>query len=204
MEMLFPELKPPSEAEKGPIDETRKEVSALEEAGQILAKMSGPGDQASENLEKSVPEEKPLGKEDLPEFAWMDDFRRSVEAYFQEHLDPFSLWFEECKKGQADGNRLETLLMILVHSRFDQMTRPEKALGNTQKVYPFILKENLSLETIRPLKERSFSLPTIGECFFTEPFQEYSKSRGYPQPRKMGRLGIGATDPSHSSYECAR
>ena len=166
MEMLFPELKPVSEAEKNLINETGKGVSALEEAGQILAEMSGPGDQAPENLKKPAPEEERLEEERLPDFAWMEDFRRSIETYYQEHLDPFSLWFEEREKAQAFENPLHTLLMILVHSRFDQMTRPEKALENTQKVYPFILGENLSLETISSLEGTKFFSADQWRMFF--------------------------------------
>ena len=156
MEMLFPELKPTSEAEKSLINEPGKEASALEEAGHILAEMSGPEVQSLKKLEKPAPEEERLEREGLPAFAWMDDFRRSIETYYHEHLDPFSLWFEEHEKAQAFGNRLQTLLVLLVHSRFDQMTRPEKALENTQKVYPFILEENLSLENIPSLEGTKF------------------------------------------------
>ena len=81
MEMLFPELKPTSEAEKSLINEPGKEASALEEAGQILAEMSGPEVQSLKKLEKPAPEGERLEKEGLPAFAWMDDFRRSIETY---------------------------------------------------------------------------------------------------------------------------
>jgi len=156
MEMHFPELKPSSEAEESLTQGREKEVSPLKEAGQILSELSSAGDQATRDAEKPNPEEEEVAKEGFPAFAWMDDFRRSVETYYQEHPDPFSLWFEERNKAQALGNRLEALLMILIHSRFDQMTRAEKALENTQKVYPILLEENLSLEAIPSLEGTKF------------------------------------------------
>jgi hypothetical protein len=91
-------------------------------------------------------------KEGLHVFPWMEDFRRSVENYYEKNPNIFSIWFKMQEKGGEFTNSLHSLLTILVHTRFDQMCRAEKALENTQRVFRKILQPNLLLDEIPTLE----------------------------------------------------
>jgi hypothetical protein len=95
-------------------------------------------------------------KEEPPTFPWMEDFRKSIETYYQKVGDLFSLWFGGQMKRNEFSDSLHALLTILVHARFDQKNHAEKALKNTQKVFPFILRPNLLLEEIPILEGTPF------------------------------------------------
>jgi hypothetical protein len=95
-------------------------------------------------------------EESYSSFPWIENFKDTVEAFYQRPRDIFSTWFEECRKGGEFINSLHALLTILVYSRFDQGNQPIKALENTQRVYRMILQRNLSLEEIQPLEGTIF------------------------------------------------
>ena len=95
-------------------------------------------------------------KEGLHLFPWMEDFRKSIEDYYQKYRHIFSVWFEMQEKEGELTNSLHSLLTILVHTRFDQMCQPEGALQNTQRVFRKILQPNLLLEEIPPIEGTKF------------------------------------------------
>jgi hypothetical protein len=125
--------------------EGRFDVSIFEEATKLL-------EEISEGKLKRVKEE-PIS------FPWIEDFRKSIETYYQKVSDLFSLWFGEQMKKNEFSDSFHALLTILVHARFNQKNHAEKALKNTQKVFEFILRPNLPLEEIPTLE---------GTPFFTE------------------------------------
>jgi hypothetical protein len=118
--------------------EARIDLSIFEEATKLLEEISA---KAGEK-EKVQP----------PPFAWIEDFRISVETYHQNNRDIFSSWFEAQKKKEGLAHPLHSVLTILVHARFNQKNQSEKALENTQRVFKLILQPSLQLEEI-PLLE---------------------------------------------------
>jgi hypothetical protein len=118
------------------------EIPRLEEEAQLLEKISRTG----EEVEAQRP----------PLFKWLESFRNSIEHYYQERHDIFSTWFEEHRKEGGFADFFHSLLTILIHARFDQMDRSEKALENTQRVFKLIPRANLSLEEIPPLEGVKF------------------------------------------------
>lgn len=118
--------------------ETGFDVSLFEEATKLLEEISrGPVEKVKE--------------ESFP-FPWIEDFRNSVESYYQKHPDMFASWFESHRKKNEFAHSLHPLLTLLTHARFHQKNQSEKALENTEKVFKFILQPNLLLEDI-PLLE---------------------------------------------------
>lgn len=94
------------------------------------------------------------GKEetDSPCAPWVDEFRNSIEAYYQKPRGIFITWFEAQRKGDGFLSPFHCLLTILVHARFDQMNHSEKALENTERVFRLSIESNLQLEQIPPLE----------------------------------------------------
>lgn len=109
---------------------------------------------------KEIPEE-------ALSFLWIDEFKKAIENYYQRSKDKFIIWFENIKKEKGFENSYHSLLTILIHGRFNQSDRPEKALENTQKVFTLAIKPNLSLEEI-PLLDGTtfFTHETWKELFF--------------------------------------
>jgi hypothetical protein len=106
-------------------------------------------------------------KEGLPLFAWLESFRNAIEHYYQKSRDIFSVWFEERQKEDGFADSFHSLLTILVHARFDQTNRSEKALENTQMVFRLIVQPNLALLEIPPLEGmRLFSGEDWRELFY--------------------------------------
>ena len=141
-EGALPDLGPPLPNRENIFPETRFDVSLFEEATKLLEEISrGP-------VEK--------GKEESFPFPRIEDFRNSVESYYQKHPDIFASWFEAHRKKNEFTHSLHSLLTILTHARFNQKNQSEKALENTEKVFNFILQPNLLLEDIPLLEGTSF------------------------------------------------
>lgn len=93
----------------------------------------------------------PFPTRERESFPWIEDFRNSVENYYQEPRDIFSIWFKGHRRENGFSGPLDSLSAILVHARFDQMSQSEKALENTKWVFRLIVQPNLQLEEIPPL-----------------------------------------------------
>ncbi len=136
------------------VEEPRLDASVFREATQLLKDIS----------------EKPKGAEGVDKIprpsSWMEDFRDSVEIFYQTPRDAFSIWFEECRKEGEFRDSLHGLLTILVHSRFDQGDQSVQALENTRKVFRLILQPNLLLDQIPPLEGTSFASPETWKDLF--------------------------------------
>ncbi|HMK51745.1 MAG TPA: hypothetical protein VK551_04500 [Thermodesulfobacteriota bacterium] len=160
-------------------EKTHLDVSVFEEATQLLENISearGQGE-AEEKGGKG-------GEEETPPVAWMEDFRKAVQTFYEKPRDIFSIWFEGCRKEGAFKNPLHALLTILVHSRFDQGNHSIKALENTQRVFRIIAQENLVLEDIPPLEGTAFA---SGEVW-RELFQ-----RALPKVQQIGNAILEKT-----------
>jgi hypothetical protein len=96
------------------------------------------------------------GEKEPPPIPWAEEFRNSIEAYYQKPRGIFFTWFEANRKGDGFINPLHSLLAILVHARFDQMSHSEKALENTQRVFRLSIQPDLQLEQIPPLEGTQF------------------------------------------------
>ena len=142
-----PELPTKEEAAEA----SRLDASVSEEATRLLVDISErPGEVGpEEKTEKGV-------EEQLPSFPWVEYFREALHVFYQKPRDIFSIWFEECRKEGEFKDPLHALLIILVHSRFDQGGQSIKALQNTQRVSRLIVQPNLLLDEIPPLEETSF------------------------------------------------
>jgi len=157
IDVVFPELKPSAECSGGNGQEIPNHTPVLEEASQLLKEITE--SKAQETEEKHVEEESasPL-TENLPTFPYYEEFRDSVESYYETHPDHFVEWMETQEREEGVRGRLRCLVTLLVHTRFDQMTKPEKALENTRKVTHLVLQPNVSFEEIPSLEEtRHFS-----------------------------------------------
>jgi ribosomal protein L7/L12 len=89
-------------------------------------------------------------------FPWIEDFRKAVEIYYKEPPDIFPGWFESQRKENGFADSFHSLLTILVHARFDQMSQSENALENTARVFKIIHDPHLKLEEIPPLEGTQF------------------------------------------------
>jgi hypothetical protein len=125
--------------------EARFDVSIFEEASKLLEEIS----------KEPVKRE----KEEPPPFPWIEDFRNSVENYYQKNRELFPSWFNSCRHSEGLDHPYRSALTILTHARFNQKNQSDKALENTQKVFRLLHQTNLSLEQIPPLE---------GTPFFTE------------------------------------
>jgi hypothetical protein len=134
------EFHPPQRESMFP--ETRFDVSIFEEVTKLLEEIS------ESNLKRE--------KEKPPSFPWMEDFRNSIETYYQKRGNLFFSWFEGQREGGRFANPLHALLTILVHARFNQKNQSETALENTKKVVELILRPNLLLEEIPVLEGTPF------------------------------------------------
>ncbi|NWG02329.1 MAG: hypothetical protein HXY44_05680 [Syntrophaceae bacterium] len=135
----LPDLEP-SSIEKEVPKESILHHSVFKEATHLLETIS----------EKSIREEKPSP------FPWLEDFRRSVEIYYQRLPNIFANWFKECQKEGSFINSIHALLTLLAYSRFDQGNQPVQALENTQRVVRIILQRDISADDIPPLEGTTF------------------------------------------------
>ena len=157
IDVVFPELKPPAECSGGNGQEVPLHTPVLEEASQLLKEITE--SKVQETEEKQIEEESPSQlKESLPTFPYFEEFRHSVESYYKMHPDHFVKWMETLEREEEGQGALRCLVTILVHTRFNQMTKPEKAFENTRKVTHLILQPNVSYDEIPSLEgTRSFS-----------------------------------------------
>ena len=88
--------------------------------------------------------------------SWMEEFRNSIDAYYQKPRGIFIAWFRAERDRGGFINSLHSLLTILVYARFDQMNHSEKALENVQRVFQLSIQPDLQLEQIPPLEETEF------------------------------------------------
>jgi len=117
-------------------------ILSLDEATQLLEEIS----ERKEELEEEFPHP----------FPWIKDFKVAIERYYQEKPDPFVTWFESKRENEGFRNLFHSILTILTHARFVQVSQTEKALENTQKVYSLLPNLNVSLEEIPPLEGTKF------------------------------------------------
>ncbi len=135
-------VEPSATQRKEMFQEARFDVSIFEEASKLLEEIS----------KEPVKRE----KEEPPPFPWVEDFRSSVEGYYQKHRELFSSWFNSCRHSEGLDHPYRSALTILTHARFNQKNQSEKALENTQKVFRLLHQSNLSLEQIPPLEGTPF------------------------------------------------
>jgi hypothetical protein len=111
-------------------------------------------EEAAELLKDISQETREEEKADSSPFPWVEDFRNSVETYYQNSRgrDLFSAWFEKQRRDGKLESPLHSLLTILVHARFDQTDQPDQALEKTQEVFHGLLKTNLTGDEILPLE----------------------------------------------------
>jgi hypothetical protein len=140
--------------------------SSFDENTQFIEEISGRTGEEEEEEE----EEKPHP------FPWIEDFRNSIETYYKIKRDIFSIWFETRQKEDGFANHLHSLLTILVHARFDQMSQSGEALENTQKVFKQIVQPKLRLEEIPPL---------AGTKFFSEENWRDLFHRAFPKLKQV-------------------
>ena len=88
--------------------------------------------------------------------SWMEEFRNSIDAYYQKPRGIFITWFRAEREGGGFIHSLHSLLTVLVYSRFDQMSHSEKALENVQRVFRLCIQPDLTLEQIPPLEGTEF------------------------------------------------
>ncbi|MGQ9646657.1 MAG: hypothetical protein ACUVWO_08985 [Thermodesulfobacteriota bacterium] len=113
-------------------------------------------EEASKLLEEISKEPVKKEKDEPALFPWIEDFRKSIENYYQKNQEPFSSWFNSCRHSDGLDDPCRAVLTILVQARFNQRNQSEKALENTQKVFRLLHQPNLTLEQIPPLEGTPF------------------------------------------------
>ena len=183
IDVVFPELKPPAECPGVNGQEVPIHTPAFEEASPLLKEITETETQEQETEEKRGEQESPSRPEaSLPTFPCFEEFRRSVEIYYEAHPDHFVEWIETRKREKGVEGTLHCLVAILVHARFDQMTKPEKALENTHKVAHLILQPNVSLEEIPSLE---------GTRYFSGDHWKLLFHRALPRIQNIAREIVG-------------
>jgi len=166
--IVFPELNTPLSSEKATEEKTPEEASPLEEASQILGEISNgdqdpdprqeTGEKTEAPFEGHIEQSSPIEENGLSVVSWIEPFRDSVEAFYTHHPDPFQQWFRSRQAEKKFEGEFHTLVTILLHARFDQMTASVKALENTERVYPLMTRPSLAVEEI-PALEGTLRLP---------------------------------------------
>jgi hypothetical protein len=156
----LPQLNPVllEEGKKGPVDLTNLEPASAQRK-ELFQEVRFDGsifEEASKLLEEISKEPAKRDKEEPPPFPWIDDFRSSVENYYQKNREPFSSWFNSCRHSEGLDDSYRCALTILAHARFYQKNQFEKAFENTQKVFRLLHKSNLTLEQIPSLEGTPF------------------------------------------------
>ena len=135
------EMNRDQEDQPGLLEAPLLDASAFEEASRLIQEIS------EKNEDK--------GREPAP-FPWIEEFRKSIEIYFQEHPDPFSRWFQSQQEKSEFKDGFHSLITILIHARFDQTNEPLKALVNTQRVFTLALNPSTASDTIPALEGTGF------------------------------------------------
>jgi hypothetical protein len=135
------EMNRDQEDQPGLLEAPLLDASAFEEASRLIEEIS------EKNEEKE--------REPVP-FPWIEEFRKSIESYFQEHHDPFSRWFQSQQEKGEFKDGFHSLITILIHARFDQADEPLKALVNTQRVLTLALNPGTAPDTIPALEGTGF------------------------------------------------
>jgi hypothetical protein len=136
------ELGAQSDQREDLLKEMSLDTSLFEQATPLLEEIS---ERTNERKEKGS-----------PPFTWLEDFKNSVETYYQKTIDHFSMWFNAQKIENGFEHDLHSLLVILAHARFDQMSQLEKALENTKKIFKLFVQPNIALEEIPLLEGTKF------------------------------------------------
>jgi endonuclease III len=143
--------------EKAPV-----ETSSLEEASPTLGEISNgdqdpdprqeTGERTGPPFEGNIEQPSPVDGNGLTVVPWIEPFRDSVDAFYKHHSDLFQEWFRSRQAEMKFEDEFHTLVTILLHARFDQMTPSVKALENTERVYPLMTCPSLSVEEIPALE----------------------------------------------------
>ena len=151
------------------------DASAFEVASRLI-------DEISSNTEE---------KEEETSFPWMDEFKNSIEAYYQDHPDPFPIWFQGRQDKNEFNDSFHSLLTILIHARFDQINEPEKVLENTRHVFQLVPNPQVTLGEI-PLLEgtRLFSGEQWRDLFHRAIPKLQQVTRGILEKEKWGASEI--------------
>ena len=166
---------PPGRSEEKAPADTRSSV--LDEAVQLLDEIS------------AKPTE---GGSPLPPLPWLNEFRSSVETFYQNGKDPFSMWFEEQRKEGRLMDLHHALMAILIHARFDQTHKPENAIHNTERVYGLMVEPFPRLEDIPSLE---------GTEFFSHENWRYLFHRAIPRLQQVSKDIVEKKDWASADLE---
>ena len=146
------------ETNRGPVDLMNVEPSPNQRKEMFQeARFDGSiFEEASKLLEEISKEPVKSEKEEPPPIPWIEDFRTSVENYYQKNRELFSSWFNSCRQSEGLDDPYRSVLTILTHARFNQKNQSDRALENTQKVFRLLDQQNLSVEQVPPLEGTPF------------------------------------------------
>jgi hypothetical protein len=135
------EINPGQESHSASFEAPLLDASAFEEASRLIQETSEKDEE--ENREPVL-------------FPWMEEFKKSIETYSQQHPDPFSCWFQSRQEKKEFKDNFHSLITILIHARFDQADDPLKALENTRRVFALVLNPNTAPAAIPALEGTVF------------------------------------------------
>lgn len=153
--LLLPEEEPHQEGQRvGFEGETSPEVQEIESQSLIL-EPSGleeeiePKELDSEERLELIEEEK---KEGVSPYPWVGEFKAAIETYYLSQKDGFTLWIKNLQTENRIESPYHLLVVLLTYSRFNQKGDYEKALQNTQRVFPLLLRSNITMDEIPELE----------------------------------------------------
>ena len=105
-------------------------------------------------------------KETPPSYPWIEEFRSAIDTYYQPKKDGFSLWIKNLQAENFIQSPYHLLVIFLTYSRFNQKDDDEKALENTQKVFPLLLRSNLTLDEVPEMEAPPFFSREVWRVLF--------------------------------------
>lgn len=163
-EEIIPEEKKVDSEGIGSSEEEGKEAESLVLDSPSPIEAIEPLDLSSEERLELIEEEK---KEELIPYPWIGEFKAAIEAYDPYQKDGFSLWVKNLQMESLIESPYHLLVALLTYSRFNQKGDDEKALQNTQRVFPLLLRSNIALEEVPELEETPyFSAEVWRHLFF--------------------------------------
>lgn len=122
-----------------------------------------PIDSGSEERLELIEEEE---KEDSVPYPWIGEFKAAIETYDQYQKDGLSLWIKNLQEENLIESPYHLLLVLLTYSRFNQKSDDESALQNTQRVFPLLLRSNISLNEVPELEGTPYFSPEVWRNLF--------------------------------------
>ncbi len=146
-----------------PSEEMEKESESLIPDSSAPIEEIEPMELGPEEKLELIEEEK---KEEPLPYPWIGEFRAAIETYDQYQKEGFSLWIKNLQMENLIESPYHLLVILLTYCRFNQKGDDENALQNTQRVFPLLLRSNLTMEEVPELEGTPYFSPEVWRSLF--------------------------------------